>query len=210
MEPAIVVLVVLLVVVILVGGGVGVWLLVRPKKEDEDEVVTFAPPAPAPRAAPPAPLPPIYLAYPDEAPARIRTSDPKVVVAPPRAAPPISLPLPLTLPTFSKPVIAAPRPPSVPSVPSVHVIGFPSNSRQIQPPGIPPIPQVQVKPKGTCGVGTVWDSGKKICRAPKTPAGPGTGGTKYPEWANKSQNSRDIYDRAIEAQRRIKAARSGK
>lgn len=203
MEPAIAVLVVLLVVAILVGGGVGIWLLVRPKKEDEDEVVTFAVP-PAPRAAPPAPLPPIYLAYPDEAPpARVRTSDPKVVVAPPRAAPPISLPLPLTLPTFSKPVIAAPRPPSVPSV---HVIGFPSNSRQIQPPAIP---QVQVKPKGTCGVGTVWDSGKKICRAPKTPAGPGTGGTKYPAWA-KSQSSRDIYDRAIEAQRRIKAAHGGK
>jgi hypothetical protein len=195
MEPAIVVLVVLLVVAMLVGGGIGIWLLARPKKEeDEDEVVTFAPPPPAPRAAAPsAPLPPIYLAYPDEAPARIRTSDPKVVVAPPRAAPPISLPLPLTLPTFSKPVIAAPRPPSV------HVVGFPS-----KPPAIPPIPQV--KPKGTCGVGTVWDSGKKICRAPKSPAG----GTKYPAWANKSQTNRDIYDRAIEAQRRIKAARGGK
>ena len=200
MEAAIALLVVLLVLVILVGGGIGIWLLVRPEK-DEDEVVAFALPPPVPRAAAPsAPLPPLYLAYPDEAPARVRTSDPKVVVAPPRAAPPMSLPLPLTLPTFSKPVIAAPRPPSPPSV---HVVGFPS----VQPPAIP---QIRVKPKGKCGVGTVWDSGKKICRAPKTPAGPGTGSTKYPAWANKSQSSRDIYDRAIEAQRRIKAARGGK
>jgi hypothetical protein len=159
MEPAIVVLVVLLVVAMLVGGGIGIWLLARPKKEeDEDEVVTFAPPPPAPRAAAPsAPLPPIYLAYPD---IRIHV---------------------------------------LPQPPSVHVVGFPS-----KPPAIPPIPQV--KPKGTCGVGTVWDSGKKICRAPKSPAG----GTKYPAWANKSQTNRDIYDRAIEAQRRIKAARGGK
>jgi hypothetical protein len=188
METAIAVLVVLLVVAILVGGGVGLWLLVRPKEEDEDEVVTFALPPPSPPAAPS--LPPIYLAYPDEAPAQVRTSDPKVVMAPPRAAPPMSLPLPLTLPTISQPVRAAPRPPSV------HVVGF-------QPPAIP---HIQVKPKGKCGVGTVWDSGKKICRAPKTPAG----GTKYPAWANKSQTNRDIYDRAIEAQRRIKAARGGK
>ena len=158
MEPALAMVVVLAIVV--VGGGVGIWLLVRPKKEEDDEVVPFAlpPPAPVPAAAPAAAAP-IYLSYPDEAPSRgpvqVRTSDAKVVVVPPPAAPPVSIPLPLMVPTFSQPVISAPRPPSV------QVVGFPTT----QPPAIP----LQVKPKGKCGLGTTWDSGKKICRAPKTP-----------------------------------------
>lgn len=162
MEPAIAV--VMLIVLLLVVGGIGIWLLVRPKKEEEEEEqidppVAFASPPAAPAAAAP-----IYLSYPEEAPSRspvqVRTSDAKVVVVPPPAAPPVSTPLPLMVPTFSQPVISAPRPPSV------QVVGFPTT----QPPAIP----LQVKPKGKCGLGTTWDSGKKICRAPKTPVVAGT------------------------------------